>query len=618
MSDNQEVLLIQLAERLTGGTYASPDRRQHLLNHVMNLQNDLKAKSIHELLILVSQNADIFARFVSAITIHTTSWFRERDQIDRLVTTVAERVLAGQKEFRIWCAACATGEEAYSLALALQVLKGKVGKFDFVIEATDLDLISIQEAKKGHYAATDAKNIPKDYQDFLVWSMTKANFTLLPAIKDSVRFSVGNLDQDLPEGWLQRFDMVFCRNVLIYFHSKKVVQVVARLMASLKPQGLLYFAASEALFQKVHGLENCGHATYQKIRVVDSTASEEAACILVVDDSPVERKILSTAFLRAGYRVEVAEDAEKATQIANEKKIDLVTLDLEMPGKHGSTWLREYRAKGYQTPVIVVSACDPYAAEVVFGALSFGAQDFFDKAGLFNNLTGLLSTIESLLFPKPQGQLFVPPKEVPEFVRAKVAPDLILIGASTGGPDAIWQLLRQFPKPTPPILIVQHTSEFFSSHFALTVGQASGLAIAGQTDGEELKANTVYIAQGDYHLTVVEDRGVLRIKHDKSEREQGHRPAVDPLFRSVAKLPVHSIAAVLTGMGKDGLDGAKTLFATGRSFVMAQSAESSVVFGMPREVINARVVHESGDLLRLRHQLIEMVSTDKKRTRRIA
>ncbi|MFN7728943.1 MAG: chemotaxis protein CheB [Bdellovibrio sp.] len=601
-------LLIQLVERLTGTLYSSEDRRQHLLTSTKALMSELKANSMTELLQRISVDSADFQKFVSAITIHTTSWFREPDQFNKFEKLIREKSAGGQKKFRIWCAACSTGQEAFTLAMVLENLKSELPEIDYQIEASDIDSLSVGTAQRAVYSKEQSSQIPQNFQKYVLWSKCQNYFKIDKALTNRVKFRVLNVDQDFPVEFVDSFDVVFCRNLLIYFHPRKVSLLILRILRLVRNEGSLFLASSEALFQKIHGLESSGGSVYRKTLKAGGAGDLKAQAvsqILVVDDSAVERKLIGAILSRSGFKVFTAENAALAAAILKQESIDLITLDLEMPGKHGAVWLREIRSLGYQMPVIVISSCDPADAQVGFGALDRGAQDFFDKAGLHENSKNLLETVQALLNPQLSSDFFVVPKERPQFMNAARPPDLILIGASTGGPEAIWQLLRQFPKPTPPILIVQHTNEFFATHFGQSVGKSSGLLVSTMKEAEPLVQNMLYIAQGDYHIGVTEKEGRFVLARLQTPSENGHRPAVDVLFRSVAQTRATSIALVMTGMGKDGCSGAMDLYKSTRSWVMAQSADSCVVFGMPREVIQARCVHEVGDLLGLRRRLIE-------------
>ena len=171
------------------------------------------------------------------------------------------------------------------------------------------------------------------------------------------------------------------------------------------------------------------------------------------------------------------------------------------------------------------------------------------------------------------------------FIKSFNNPRFIVVGASTGGPETLEVLLKNFPKPTPPIIVVQHINPSFTESFARRLANIAGLECRDTRSKVPLENNGLYVAWGDYHLNVIEDNNSLFLKPNFDSKVNGHRPSVDCLFESAAKIRAKSIGILLTGMGKDGAEGLLKMKRTNRSLTMAQNKESCVVYGMPKEAI---------------------------------
>ncbi|MGZ3743916.1 MAG: CheB methylesterase domain-containing protein, partial [Pseudobdellovibrionaceae bacterium] len=182
-----------------------------------------------------------------------------------------------------------------------------------------------------------------------------------------------------------------------------------------------------------------------------------------------------------------------------------------------------------------------------------------------------------------------------------------------GGPESLVKLLQNFPKPCPPVVVVQHISPEFSRAFANRLAQLSGLIFNEIDDAQPLQPNSLYVATGDYHLHLVEKQGRFFLQKNDEPKVNGHRPSVDVLFNSAAKLPVDTLSVLLTGMGKDGAEGLLNLALTNRSFTLAQDEKSSVVFGMPKKAIELGAACFVGDLPAIRAEILNRLNIGKTR-----
>jgi chemotaxis methyl-accepting protein methylase len=173
-------------------------------------------------------------------------------------------------------------------------------------------------------------------------------------------------------------------------------------------------------------------------------------------------------------------------------------------------------------------------------------------------------------------------------------PQIIALGASTGGPETLEKFLKNFPKPCPPIIVVQHINSRFCESFARRLEAVSGLQLRDTGKKTLLLPDSLYLSWGDYHLSVVEEKGLYYVAPNNEPLRNGHRASVDVLFESVARSRARSIGVLLTGMGKDGAEGLLKMKHTKKCLTMAQNKESSVVYGMPREAVDLGAVHIVG------------------------
>jgi two-component system chemotaxis response regulator CheB len=610
LSDLEVSLLYKVITRITGTDQDGDSRKDSLVQNVSRLMTGAGCSDLTAYLNLVDKDPRELASFLSAITIHTTSWFREIDHFDVIKEHVLKLIKSGVRFVHVWSAACSSGQEVYSIALCLEQIRQEYPDFDYKVNGTDIDPLSVEAACRGVYPLEELKQIPKNFHSLVLTGKGRLRdfFTIRKTVRNKCRFSVENLDREQYHQYLSDFDIVLCRNVLIYFHPRQGRKIVDRLKQCLKPGGLLVLGHSEFINEYIFGLKSIGHSSYQKIRDAGKGSVSQfqlhKKTILVVEDAPVIRTVLRANLLKNGFNVLEAENADEAQKMLNSNNVDLISLDLNMPGKNGAEWLREIRAKSIRIPVVVVSASSAADAELVYGALGSGAQEYIEKEVLGKNIQKFTDTINSILNSSKDSNFnFRGPKEI-----SIDTPKVIMIGASTGGPDAIWKLLKSFPKPTPPIVVVQHTNSFYAEHFAKTVAKISGLETSGEKDGELLRANHVYIARGDYHLSIEQRGSEIYLRHLATAAVLGHRPSVDVLFTSAVHVSGSKVAILLTGMGTDGASAMKALADAGSCFNLAQSENSCVVFGMPKEAISLGAVHFTGNIADIRAKLESLIT----------
>jgi two-component system chemotaxis response regulator CheB len=325
--------------------------------------------------------------------------------------------------------------------------------------------------------------------------------------------------------------------------------------------------------------------------------------ILIVDDSVVIRRLLSDTLSgdAALEVVGVASDGRIALAKISLLKPDLITLDIEMPVMDGLETLAALRKLYPKLPVIMFSTLTERGAAATLDALSLGASDYATKPSNTGSPAVAIERIRAELIPKIKALcgVMVPLKFLPlpgfrPAVKVKLRSnpriEIVAIGTSTGGPNALTALVPQFPADFPvPIVIVQHMPPLFTRLLAERLNTLAQLEVQEGKAGQKLQQGQIWIAPGDYHMTVVR-RGtefVLGINHDT--QENSCRPAVDVLFRSVAQTyGANVLAVVLTGMGADGTRGSADIREAGGE-VIAQDEASSVVWGMPGNVVAANL-----------------------------
>jgi two-component system chemotaxis response regulator CheB len=324
--------------------------------------------------------------------------------------------------------------------------------------------------------------------------------------------------------------------------------------------------------------------------------------VVIVDDSATSRAVLVRIITASGKAqvVAEAENGEDALREVERLRPDVIILDLEMPRMDGFTFLRLLMARR-PVPVIVVSANSQKAD--VFKALELGALDFVAKPergsieGVRAELMEKCQLVRSLRMENLAPRRVVE-REPPALGASIEAARVAVIAASTGGPQAIHRLLEQLPGDLPlGILVAQHMPERFTRAFAERLGRTSRFAAREAEGGEAVAAGRVLVAPGGRNLALVRDPGgVLRaVVSDPPPAGAGearYTPSADLLLESAARvLGPRACGIVLTGMGRDGQRGALALREAG-ALVLAESAESAVVFGMPEAAISAGAVHE--------------------------
>jgi two-component system chemotaxis response regulator CheB len=318
--------------------------------------------------------------------------------------------------------------------------------------------------------------------------------------------------------------------------------------------------------------------------------------VLIIDDSLLFRSQIQLA-LKEIPEIEIVGTAANG-QIAIEKMreiaVDVCTLDIEMPVLDGIETLKEMKRLGIKTKAIMFSSLTIAGAEKTLEAMNLGAVDFVTKPQADDSKISPSNKIRDCLLPKIlslfglSGRHSIAPaqkREKSSFQWNLFYPEILVIASSTGGPNALVEYFSLLRDPLPfPILVTQHMPPLFTASLAERIGAHSGKVSKEAVNGEILRPNQIYVAPGDFHLSITGDRKAPKVLLDQGAARNFVRPCADYLFESAANIfGKNTLGIVFTGMGRDGADGAAAVKAK-RGAVLIQNEESCVVFGMPGAV----------------------------------
>lgn len=322
-----------------------------------------------------------------------------------------------------------------------------------------------------------------------------------------------------------------------------------------------------------------------------SPSGDAAPRLLIVDDSAVARAVIARAVEAEGRFVVAGavSNAVVALEFLKHTRVDGIVLDLEMPGISGLAALPDLIAAGQGAKVLIVSSAASEGAAITVEALALGAADTLVKpeiggfSGRFSVAIG--EKLTRLLAPETA------PNAAPQ-ARGAIGVgsgfDIVAIGASTGGIHALSVVLREMPSSFPlPVLITQHLPESFMPYFAAQVAVLANRPCDVATDCMRIRPGRVIVAPGNAHMRIVStgDGAAVRLNGDPAK--SGCMPSVDPMFESLAEVyGARALGVVLSGMGRDGSEGARSVIARG-GVIVVQDRESSVVWGMPGAIANA-------------------------------
>jgi len=339
--------------------------------------------------------------------------------------------------------------------------------------------------------------------------------------------------------------------------------------------------------------------------------------VLVVDDSAVVRQVFAHELAR-DTSIEIvgtAPDPYVARDKIVELKPDVVTLDIEMPRMDGITFLRKLM-RHYPLPVVIVSSLTPQGGDLAMEALEAGAVDVMCKPGAAYSVgdmsVELIDKIKAAAHVKVTGEGAKSPRAATSaapLALTRTTNKVLAVGASTGGTEALVQLLSQMPHNAPGMVVVQHMPEFFTRSFAERLNGISAMEVSEAVDGDRVIPGRALIARGNYHMLLRRSGATYVVQVKSGPLVSRHRPSVDVLFKSVARYAgSNAIGVIMTGMGSDGAQGLQEMRKNGARTI-AQDEASCVVFGMPKVAIELGAAERVVPLDQIARTVLSFAST---------
>lgn len=332
--------------------------------------------------------------------------------------------------------------------------------------------------------------------------------------------------------------------------------------------------------------------------------------VLIVDDSLLFREALSKALESDPYLdiIGTAVDSFDAMEKIKAQNPDVVTLDVEMPKVSGIEFLKQLMPV-HPLPVVVVSSLPINTLD----ALDAGAVDFVQKPTVksSDDMNRFISELKIKIKIASSANVrknSINVNHITPELTACSDDMIIAIGASTGGTEAVLSVIKDLPSATPAILVVLHMPPVFTKMYAERLDRVCKMAVKEAQDRERVEKGTVYIAPGDYHMTLEKDSKGFYIRCQQGQKVSGHRPSVDVLFGSVAEIAKNkAIGIILTGMGSDGSKGLLKMRKSG-AYTIGQGKESCIVYGMPMAAYNINAVQSQLPLNKIKKSIIDYLN----------
>ena len=503
LTEDDKKIIIRLARELTG-THVNDGRTGVIFLNVISRMELMGCHSLGEYLAFVHKNDREVPSLLSALTIHTTGWFREPlsfDQFQSIAADFARKNPTGT--FKLLSIGCSSGEEVYSYAFVLEELRRVFPAFSYKLTGIDIDPVSLNQGRSATYSRVKTEFIDERWRPLIMRRLSHDEILKVEAqVAGHVEFKSANIIQMDPLE--EKFDFISCRNILIYFDPSQIDLIISKIVRMINSNGHFCTGVSETGAIARPELKSLGSTIFQAI---------------------------------------------PKPSVKRQTKPIRPHLPLQSPTK----------------------GTDPSNPAV-----------------------------DPSLTIEPSVRRSEP----------NLIPEIIAFGSSTGGTEILIRILDKIPQPCPPVIVVQHIVPDFAADFAARLAEKSGLTLGKIQDGEILKPNHLYMALNDYHIMVRKSGGVLRLGISHADPIASHRPSVDFLFNSLAQHQVRTMAALLTGMGRDGADGMAKIHSQG-GFTIAQDESSSTVFGMPGEAIKLGAVDFVGNPRQIQLKLHAIIGAKK-------
>ncbi len=601
--------IMNMIQKISGNRLGE-EKKTLVETRIMRRIRRLELKDINEYLIHFNKSpGSEVQELISLFTTHTTEFFREKDHYFYLENHIFPKFKAGSV-IRIWSAACSTGEEVYSLAIcAMEYLKKNNLQNAIKVEilGTDIDFNAVNTAGEGIYPYSYIERLPphiaRNY-----FETAEIDGEKWVRVNDEI-FSLCSFNQHnllSSQYHFPKFDVIFLRNVLIYFPPKEITFVMKQLHEHLHQDGFLFLGHSESLLDIQSKFKLIGNSIYVStdnkiIQIKKDENKKSKIDVLIVDDSKTIRVLLKNILSeKEGFHIVAeAENPIEAEKILEKNPVDVMTLDIHMPEKDGITYLAELQKKKDPPKVVMVSSISLEDATNALSCFDLGAMDYIEKPSA-QNLSGEADRIrtvvraafnskkmnykDSSLAGNSNTQTTF--KEKLDTI-SRSPFDLLLMGASTGGVESLRVVLKEIPKNSPPIMIVQHIPAHFSAALARRLNDECSIKVVEASGEMKVEHGTAYIAPGGKQLKLIERGNVFYVVVTDDPPVNLHKPSVDYMFASALKLKskINIAAALLTGMGKDGANELKNLKDKGH-YTIAQNEETCIVYGMPKAAVD--------------------------------
>lgn len=487
-TDKDILLLSQIAKEITGCNFEHVERPA--INCINSRMELLQLNDLVQYIDFALKNQDEFAHLVSSLTIHTTYWFREPKHFSILKKWIIEKIERNPSfKIRIWSAACSTGEEVYSLACVLESIRQQHERFDYSILGTDIDSISVYHARSAIYTDYDQDNFG-DYGEFVEFKGDKSEFTLKSSILERCYFDVMSLQQ--PKIPPNTIDVVFIRNVLIYFTPPQTKRIISSISETLVEGGLLVTGMSESISNpKLLKMEN---TIYQK------TSSSNLGSLKIFyfgKDKSFTKKYFSTSDHEFLEVVTTSHDEFLKNKLRELNPHCHVFFDLS--------------DENFQKYLDILGTIKDNHCQVFLVYNTESVENHLSKAFKYQiNFAGFINKAfvakKSLSYGGDQS----PHSKLKQPARPKAfKPKLIVLGASTGGVDALVHLLRGIGPDCPPIVVLQHINLYFSSPFVKRIAELANLKVSSCLENEVVLPGHLYSPTGNYNIRLSELGGKI-------------------------------------------------------------------------------------------------------------